>query len=336
MSELLEVRGLTVRFQAPGDRPDHVVNGLDFTASRGKIVGLVGESGSGKSTAMWATLGLTKRYAKIVGGSVRLDGEELLTKSEKEWGRIRGRDIALVTQTPRASLNPVMRVGDQVSAVYRNHTGASKPEARERVLELLALVGINDPERRYTALPSELSGGMAQRVVITLALACAPKVLLADEPTSGLDVTVRAQILDDLTASVRTVGSTLVLVSQDLGVVANYCDEIYMMHAGQVVEHADAAAFFTGPAHPATLALLAAEHRMVDATVKLQGLPVDTKQLLPGCLLHRRCPFADTTAGCAEVPPELEQYSTGHEVRCHRAAQVGQAWLRQKKETADG
>ncbi|MFT4010345.1 MAG: ABC transporter ATP-binding protein [Nocardioidaceae bacterium] len=335
MSELLEVRGLTVRFQAPGDRPDQVVNQLDFTAPRGKIVGLVGESGSGKSTAMWATLGLTKRYAKIVGGSVRLDGEELLGKSEKELGRIRGRDVALVTQTPRASLNPVVRVGDQVSAVYRNHTGASKAEARERVLELLSLVGINDPERRYAALPSELSGGMAQRVVITLALACGPKVLLADEPTSGLDVTVRAQILDDLTASVRRAGSTLVLVSQDLGVVANYCDEIYMMHAGQVVEHAEASTFFTDPEHPATLALLAAEHRRVDDSSRLRGQSVDTQRLPSGCLLHERCPFADVDAGCASSRPVLEAVGEGHEVRCHRASVVAGAWAGRKKEAVD-
>ena len=186
MTELLEVSDLSIEFAGRGNPATRVVNSFSFGVPAGRVVGIVGESGSGKSTAMLATLGLTRPGGRIVTGSVKLDGRELMGLSVEGWEGIRGNQIALVTQNPRASLNPVIRVGDQISAVYRNHKRVTKAAARTHALELLRLVGINDPESRYSAFPSQLSGGMAQRIVISMALACAPRVLIADEPTSGL------------------------------------------------------------------------------------------------------------------------------------------------------
>jgi oligopeptide/dipeptide ABC transporter ATP-binding protein len=326
MNQLLEVEALTVEYASPGEPPNRIVNALSFQLPRGKVVGLAGESGSGKSTAILAVLGLTRRHGRIVGGSVRLEGRELMSLSREEWGKVRGRQIGLVTQNPRASLNPVVRVGQQIAEVYRTHTGAAPEQAKSRALELLRLVGINDPSRRYEAYPDQLSGGMAQRVVISIALACAPKVLIADEPTSGLDVTVRAQILDDLVASVRAVGSGLVLVSQDLAVLANYCDELYLVHAGEIVEQASTDLFFQRPHHPASLALLAAERRFHVKEFGLHGLPIDGRQLPTGCYLAPRCPFVDAAAGCQRVHPDLNPVGDGHYARCLRAATVADAW----------
>jgi oligopeptide/dipeptide ABC transporter ATP-binding protein len=326
MSSLLEVEALTVEYVLPGEPPNRVVNGMSFTIPRGKVVGLAGESGSGKSTAILAAIGLTHRRGRIVGGRVRLEGRDLLGLSSDEWRKVRGRQIGLVTQNPRGSLNPVVRVGKQIAEVYRAHTGASPDKSKERALELLRLVGINDPIRRYEAYPDQLSGGMAQRVVISIALACSPKVLIADEPTSGLDVTVRAQILDDLVASVRAVGSGLILVSQDLAVLANYCDVLYLVHAGEVVERAATDRFFQHPHHPATLALLAAERRFHVEEFALHGLPVDGRRLPPGCYLSPRCPFADIAAGCLRVHPSLDLLGDGHYARCLRTDAVADAW----------
>jgi peptide/nickel transport system ATP-binding protein len=326
MNNLLEVDALTVEYASPGEPANLAVNGLSFRLPRGKVVGLAGESGSGKSTAVLALLGLTRRRGRIVAGSVRLEGSELLNLSRDEWRKVRGRQIGLVTQNPRGSLNPVVPVGRQIAEVYRTHTGAPREEARQRALELLRLVGINDPVRRYEAFPDQLSGGMAQRIVISIALACSPKVLIADEPTSGLDVTVRAQILDDLVASVRAVGSGLVLVSQDLAILANYCDELYLVHAGEVVEHAPTDRFFKWPHHPATLALLSAERRFHIDEFGLHGLPIDGRQLPSGCYLSPRCRFAETSAGCNRVHPALTTVADGHMVRCLRADNVARAW----------
>lgn len=326
MSDLLSVENLTVEYARLGARPAQAVSQLSFRVPGGSVVGIVGESGSGKSTAALAVLGLTRRSGRIVSGSVQLEGRELLGLPLRDWEGIRGREIGLITQNPRASLHPVMRVGDQIAEVFRRHTKSTAEAARERVIELLKLVGINDPVRRYDAFPDELSGGMAQRIVIAMALACSPRLIIADEPTSGLDVTVQAQILDDLARSVRAVGSGLVLVTQDLAIVANYCDDVYLLHAGEVVESCGVDEFFGEPAHPAAIALLIAQRREQLERFALRGMPVDIRARPKGCQLSRRCPFVSEADGCTTVHPDLKPAGANHLARCHRIAAVREAW----------
>jgi oligopeptide/dipeptide ABC transporter ATP-binding protein len=336
MKPLLDVKDLGVEYVTVGVR-NSAVNGVSFSVGAGEVVGIVGESGCGKSTVILATLALTRPGGRIVGGSVRFEERELLTLSDKELQEVRGSAVGLVTQDPRGSLNPVMRVGDQIGAVYRAHRGATKDEARKRALELLRMVGINDPERRLQAYPHELSGGMAQRVLIGMALSCTPKLLLADEPTSGLDVTVQAQLLDDLRAAAGEVGSSLLLVTQDLGIVANYCDRVYLMHAGEIVEEARTEIFFEEPAHPASAALLMAQRGWVEEAFGLRGFPVDGRKLPSGCYLSPRCPFAEQASGCLSEHPELYEVAPGHRSRCFRHAAVAAAvGGRLRNETAVG
>lgn len=327
MTEMvLRVEGLTVEYRPLGSRPFAAVSDLSFDVPAGSITGIVGESGSGKSTASLALLGLTRGTGKITGGSVSFLGQDLLRLSPAQLQRIRGADIGLVTQQPRASLSPVIRIGDQIAAVYRAHNaGATKAQARERALELLRLVGINDPERRYSSFADQLSGGMAQRVVIAMALSCGPRLLIADEPTSGLDVTVQAQILDDLMSSAKTIGTGLVLVTQDLSIVANYCDQVLLLHAGELVEQAPVETFFSDPCFPASVTLLAAQRRETGAGLRLAGAPVDPRARPDGCWLSRRCPLASADAGCLSGHPPLAEAGPQHTVRCLRIDAVREA-----------
>lgn len=318
---LLELEGLSVLY-AETDGPNRAVNDVSLEVDAGEIVGVVGESGSGKSTATLAVLGLTRGRGRIVGGSVRYQGRELLGLSQRDWRAIRGREISLVPQNTRGALNPVVRVGQQIAASFLAHTSGTQKEAKERALGLLSSLGINDPERRYNAFPHELSGGMAQRAVIAIALASSPTLLIADEPTSGLDVTVQAQVLDDLHRACQEVGSSLILVTQDLGIVANYCDRMYVMHAGEIVESGPVGQIFRGPGHPSTGALLLAQRRMLGTQMHLHGFPVDGRALPAGCALHPRCPLFDASAGCASVHPALVEHAPGHAARCHRSAEV--------------
>ncbi len=319
---LLEVDNLSIEYVSVGSR-NVAVRDFSFSCGAGEVVGIVGESGSGKSTAILGVLGLTRPGAEITSGSVRLEDRELLELSDAQWGRIRGLHIGLITQNPRGSLNPVLRVGKQIAGVYRaHHPDVSKDEARDRAKELLELVGINDPERRLQAFPHELSGGMAQRVLIAMSLSCSPKLLLADEPTSGLDVTVQAQVLDDLRDAAQELGSSMVLVTQDLGIVANYCDRIYQLHAGESVEQAPTREFFRRPAHPASAALLMAQRGEEADRFKLRGFPVDGRRLPPGCAMHPRCPFVDEAAGCKTNHPDLVQVGPDHASRCFRHEEV--------------
>lgn len=327
MTYLLEVTDLTVQYAGLG-AVNCAVNGISFAVRPGEVVGLVGESGSGKSTATLAVLGLTRHGGRITQGSVRFEGDELLTMREKQLRQIRGGRIGLVTQNPRGALSPVQQVGDQIRAAFQAHREASDREARERALELLRMVGINDPERRLQAFPHELSGGMAQRVLIAMALSCEPALVLADEPTSGLDVTVQAQVLDDLRSAAAEAGSSVLLVTQDLGIVANYCDRVYLIHAGEVLEEAVTERFFLEPASPATLALLAAQRGLATEDLKLRGFPIDGRRLPDGCWLHPRCPFADAEAGCMDRHPALQEMEPGHLTRCHRARAVHAAGRR--------
>jgi oligopeptide/dipeptide ABC transporter ATP-binding protein len=231
--------------------------------------------------------------------------------------------IGFITQNPRGSLNPLQRVGDQIMFHFRVHSRGSSAGARKRTLELLERVGIGDAERRFRSYPHELSGGMAQRVLIAMALVTSPELLIADEPTTALDVTIQAQVLDLLAELRRDYGLTVILITHDLGVVANYCDTIHLMNAGELVEDAPALTFFEEATHPAAFALLAAQTGQYDRSrVRMRGFPPDLRKVPPGCRLQKRCPFASEVAGCQTVHPELMPVGLDHRVRCHRSDEV--------------
>jgi oligopeptide/dipeptide ABC transporter ATP-binding protein len=313
---MLKVANLSVDYSS-GDQATHALVDASFVINQGEIVGFVGESGSGKSTAALAVLGIVRGRGRIVEGTVEFEGRELLKLSEDGWRTFRGRQIGLVTQQPRAALNPVMRVGTQMVRMYRAHSDASEREGRARVLDLLRLVGINDPERRLDAYPHELSGGMAQRVLIATALSASPKLLIADEPTSGLDATVQVGVLDDLRKAASEVGSSVMLVTHDLGIVANYCDRVYVLEAGEIVEECPVAPLFDSPAHPASISLLASQSDLRGA-FRLRGRPPDRVRLPSGCFVHKRCPLADPESGCMTIHPKLYSVNDDHRSRCHR------------------
>ncbi|MCB8881407.1 ABC transporter ATP-binding protein [Acidisoma cellulosilytica] len=240
---------------AYGNAPP-VVNGLDITIRQGEVVGLLGESGCGKSTAAYSLLGLARPPGRITRGSVSFEGRNLLTMPAEDLRAVRGRGIGLIVQNPRSALNPMLRVGRQIANVWRSHQKGNEEAARARAIEMLRLVGINDPERRIEAYAHELSGGMAQRVLIAIALSSAPKLLVADEPTSGLDVTIQAQLLDQMWQATRTTGSSVLLVTQETGIIANYCDRVLVMHGGRIVEAVTTRRFFGAPQHAASRAIL--------------------------------------------------------------------------------
>jgi len=260
---LLQVRDLRVGYQVPGDfvLP---VDGVSFDLNPHEVVGLVGDAGSGKSTIALALMGLARSPGKIIGGSAIFDGCDLLRLPDDEIRAIRGRDIGIIVQNPRAALNPMLRVGQQIGYAYRAHNRVSETEARTQAVEMLRLMGINDPERRVAAYAHELSGGMAQRALIAMALSSSPKLLIADEPTSGLDVTIQAQFLDEMWKTVQDTGSAMLLVTQELGVIANFCDRVLVLHQGQIVEDAAVRKFFTNPQHPYSKEVLRFYHERSD------------------------------------------------------------------------
>ncbi|MEM1430542.1 MAG: ABC transporter ATP-binding protein [Pseudomonadota bacterium] len=248
-SVLMAAEGLTVGYPTAEGvvRP---LQGFDLTLREREIVGLIGDAGSGKSTAALALMGLVRPPGRIEAGRVALDGTDLMSLDEDRLREMRGREIGVIVQNPRAALNPMLRVGRQIGNVYRAHNDATAAEARARAVEMLRLVGINDPERRVSAYAHELSGGMAQRALIAMALSSEPRLLIADEPTSGLDVTIQAQFLDQMWDTVQKTGSAVLLISQDLGVIANYCDRVAVLHGGRIVEDRPVRAFFANPEHP--------------------------------------------------------------------------------------
>ncbi|WP_051231467.1 ABC transporter ATP-binding protein [Kaistia adipata] len=246
---VLSVENLVVGYPVDG-RMVKPVDGLSFKVHEREVVGLIGDAGSGKSTAALALLGLARPPGKILGGRVEFDGRDLLKLPEAEIRAIRGRDIGIIVQNPRSSLNPMLRIGKQIGYAYEAHNQASGTEVRRKVIEMLRMVGINDPESRAEAYAHELSGGMAQRALIAMALSSKPKLLIADEPTSGLDVTIQAQFLDEMWNTVQKTGSAILLITQELGTLANYCDRVLVLHEGRIVEDAPVRQFFANPQHP--------------------------------------------------------------------------------------
>jgi oligopeptide/dipeptide ABC transporter ATP-binding protein len=325
VSATLAVRDLTVRFRA-GQSVVHAVNGVSFEVERGKTIAIVGESGSGKSATCLSVLGLLPRSAEV-SGSVLLDGRELLTLREPDLRKIRGRDIGLVYQDPMAALNPVRTIGAQVCEPLRLHLGLNHRAATTAALELLASVGIQTPRRHLSSYPHEFSGGMRQRVVIAMAIACQPKVLLADEPTTALDVSIQAQILELLKTLSRDLQLSLVLVSHDMSVVAGLADEVLVMYAGFVAEQGDSLQVFEHPRHPYTRGLLASIPDTAPdpdaALLGIPGQPPDMRTIPDDCTFRPRCAYAFDE--CARRPP-LTELAAGHRAAC---------WLRQEVELAE-
>ena len=326
MTDLLEVRDLTVHFDTEAGLVE-AVDGVSFNVRSGEILGVVGESGSGKSVTALALLRLVRPPGRIVQGAVRFEGTDLVELSEDEMRAVRGTRIAMVFQSPRTALNPVLTVGRQISRLFELHQGVSRAEGRARTLEMLKLVGISEPERRARQYAHQLSGGMCQRVMIAMALATSPRLLLADEPTTGLDVSIAAQILDLLRDLGRRTGASILLITHDLGVVAEVCDRVAVMHAGQIVEVGAVRAIFARPLHPYTQALVRSIPR-IDRDVTMEPIPGMVPSLLappPGCRYADRCPRVLDV--CRRDRPAPRAAAPDHEVACH-AAEVEDATAR--------
>jgi oligopeptide/dipeptide ABC transporter ATP-binding protein len=318
MAHVLEIADLHVHFFTY-EGVARTLNGIDLAIAETEVVGLVGETGSGKSVLATAIMNAVRFPGRIVQGSVRLDGRDLLRLNEEQLRRVRGVAVSLIATNPRSKLNPLLRVGAQIADIIRAHEEVSKEEAQARAVGLLRTVGINDPERRARAYPHELSGGMAQRVLIAMALAGSPRLLIADEATNGLDVTVQRQVLDLIRDKVREKQSSALIITHDLGIVAQYCQRVAIIYAGQVVEQAPVRELFRDPRHPYTISLLASARAAARqrARLSLVGARPDLRNLPRGCLLHPRCPFADERS--RTEMPALREWRPGHFVRCHRA-----------------
>jgi oligopeptide/dipeptide ABC transporter ATP-binding protein len=342
---LLEIRNLVTAFHTPAGRVP-AVDGVSLSIERGRTLGLVGESGCGKSVTAMSVLGLVAAPGTIESGEILLEDTRgggvlnLVSLPEPQLRDVRGGRIGMIFQEPMTSLNPVFTVGDQVAEAVLLHRGGARDAARARALEMLRLVRLADPERRLDEYPHQLSGGMRQRVMIAMALACEPDLVIADEPTTALDVTIQAQILDLLADLRRRLGTAILLITHDLGVVAETCDEVAVMYAGRIVERAPADRLFRRPLHPYTIGLLAARPDPDAMVARGEGAPqrpllktipgmVPAPQHFPpGCRFHPRCCHARLgTAGdrpdCAAVVPELREIEPGHFVRCHYADDLG-------------
>jgi len=322
---LLEVRDLVVEFATPRGTV-RAVDGVSLTMARGATLGLVGESGCGKSVTSLAILRLLDSNARIRSGAIRFEGHDLLGLEERAMRRLRGARIAMIFQEPSTSLNPVFTVGAQVAEALRIHRGLDRKAAWAGAVELMRLVEIPDAERRASAYPHELSGGMKQRVMIAMAISCEPALLVADEPTTALDVTIQAQILDLLRGLKQRLGMSLLLITHDLGVVAAEADEVAIMYAGRIVERAPSRALFAAPAHPYTQALLASLPRLEGRAERLTPIPGSVPDLLDlpsGCRFRDRCPRA--SARCAREDPALAEIAPARSVACFHPSLEGAA-----------
>lgn len=329
MSEkLLEIKDEKLSFFTPAGEVK-ALNGVSFSMNEGEVLGIVGESGSGKSVTAYSIMGLTAYPGKLIGGTIYFNGHQIEKMSEKEMRKIRGNEVSIIFQDPMTSLNPVYTIGNQITEVIRLHTGKSKKEAYDRAKELLELVGINEPTKRLKQYPHELSGGMRQRVMIAIALACEPKLLIADEPTTALDVTIQAQILELMQELRQKLGMSIIMITHDLGVVASMCERIAVMYAGHIVEYGTADEIFYEPKHEYTKGLINSIPKLsaqeIERLVPIEGQPVDLLNPPAGC------PFAPRCANCMkiclrEMPPKTELSNT-HYSHC---------WLLQKEEFEKG
>jgi oligopeptide/dipeptide ABC transporter ATP-binding protein len=317
---ILEVAGLRTYFFTE-DGVVKAVDGVDLEVRRGEILGLVGESGCGKSVTSFSIMRLVSMPGQIVDGNITFDGQDLLGLPESEMTHIRGNRISMIFQQPTGCLNPVFKVGDQISEVLDIHQSLGKEAGWERAIELMHMVGIPEPEKRAHAYPHELSGGQAQRVMIAMALACIPELLIADEPTTALDVTIQAQILDLMRDLQSKMDTSIILITHDLGVVAEMVDRVAVMYAGRIIEQSDVLTLFRDPKHPYTEGLIASVPIMGVVQEELATIPGSVPNLIdlpPGCKFAPRCQARvdNNLAICTEEEPELKPVAPGHAVRC--------------------
>ena len=302
---MLEVKDLRTSFFTPAGEVK-AVNGVSFNLDRGKVLGIVGESGSGKSVTAYSILQILTHPGRIIGGSIRFNGQELVGLSDHEMRKIRGNKISIIFQDPMTSLNPVYTVGNQLMEAIRIHTGRSREQAKARAAEMLALVGINEPEKRLKQYPYELSGGMRQRVMIAMALACEPDILIADEPTTALDVTIQAQILELMQDLQKKLGMAIIMITHDLGVIADMCDEVVVMYAGSICERGTADAIFYRPRHEYTKGLLRSIPNIdsddKERLIPISGTPIDLLCMPSGCPFAPRCERAMKQCLTARAP----------------------------------
>ena len=318
MENILEIKNLVTSFASDGRRDRAIaVNGVDLAIPRGKTVGLVGESGCGKSVTSLSVMGLLTDNGRVESGQAIFAGRDLLTLTDREMRRIRGNRITMIFQEPMTSLNPVITVGNQIAEAIRLHAGLDKRAARQKSIEIMAKVGIPEPERRFGCYPHQLSGGMRQRVMIAMAMIMKPDLLIADEPTTALDVSIEAQILRLMRDLQRESGTSILMITHNLGVVAEICDEVYVMYAGEVVERADVHTLFREPLHPYTRGLLASLPRMTPKGKRLyniRGTVPNLRAMPAGCRFSPRCEMASDE--CRKNKPPLADMGNGHLCRC--------------------
>jgi peptide/nickel transport system ATP-binding protein len=317
---LLEIEKLRVSFHGDRGRTTHAVDSVDLTVRAGQTLGLVGESGSGKSVTALSIMGLLPKHSAEVSGRICFDRTDLLGLSDRKMRDLRGDRLAMIFQEPMTSLNPVYSIGDQIAETLVRHRGLSRQRAHARAVDLMRLVKIPSPEQRARDYPHRLSGGMRQRVMIALAIACDPKLLIADEPTTALDVTIQAQILDLIRDLKTSTGAAIILITHDLSVVAEVCDEVAVMYAGEIVEHAPVDVLFAAPQHPYTIGLLGSIPRLdvrVQELAAIDGAVPSMMTIPAGCRFAPRCPFVHEI--CTLAPPPLAPIAPNHASRCIRA-----------------
>ena len=315
--QLLNIKNLVVEYRTDGG-VIHAVNGFDLSLKKGEALGLVGETGAGKTTVAKAILRiLPAPPAKVCSGSIEFEGEDLLRLSEANMHRIRGNKISMIFQDPMTALNPVETIGEQIAEPVRIHNRVSRSEARKRTIEMLEMVGI--PGERYSEYPHQFSGGMKQRVIIAMALACNPELLLADEPTTALDVTIQAQVLEMMANLKKDLDTSLILITHDLGIVAEMCEKVAVVYAGEIVESGTADDIFNHTAHPYTEGLFDSLPRINSTARRLRpikGLMPDPSNLPEGCKFCPRCPYAEEI--CQKKNPDFTETTPGHFVKCHK------------------
>ena len=324
MRSLVEIANLRVVFRGDRGQITHAVETVNFDLERGVTLGLVGESGCGKSVTALAIMGLLPKGSANVSGRVGFEGINLLDLTDEAMRDLRGDRLAMIFQEPMTSLNPAYTVGEQIAETLIRHRGLTRAQARACAIELLRDVQIPSPEQRVDDYPHKLSGGMRQRVMVAIALACDPQLLIADEPTTALDVTIQAQVLDLIRGLKRKTNAAIVLISHDLGVVAEICDEVAVMYAGEIVEHAPVDALFKNPQHPYTIGLLASIPRFdrrVKTLATIEGSLPDMSELPQGCRFAPRCPFASEI--CVSGPPPVVDVGVKHWSRCVKAPLEG-------------
>ncbi len=321
---LLEVNDLRTYFYTD-DGVVKAVDGMSFKVNKGEVLGLVGESGCGKSVASMSILRLVDAPGKIVGGEIIFKGENLLEKTFEEMRKIRGSEISMIFQEPMTSLNPVYTIGDQIMEAILIHQDVDEEEAKKRTIELLNMVGIPEPEKRYKQYPHEMSGGMRQRVMIAMAISCHPDLLISDEATTALDVTIQAQILELMKDLRKKIGMAILFITHDLALVAEMADTVAVTYTGKIVEYSDVVSVFKKPRHPYTYGLIASVPSLVSEKTKtelpaIEGMVPNPYRMPEGCHFNPRCPFA--TERCRKEMPELAEIDPGHFVRCFHPVSV--------------